>query len=303
MAFAVGSRHALSFVAESTYGTTPGTPSMKLLRQTGNTIGLTKETFLSDEIRSNRERTDLRHGTHQVGGDVPIELSYGAFDDFLAAALFSTWSSDVLKVGTTVQSFTMERRFLDIAQYQPMTGCMVNTLALNIQPNAMVTGTIGIIGQDGDISGTSLGTPTDVATNAPFDSFTGALLEGGSAIASVSQLSLNLTNNITPAFVIGSKVTPQMIYGMSDMTGSLTAFFEDENLMNKFLNEEESSLAVTLTDPEGNDLEIDLPRIKYTSASVPVNSANEGVTVSMDFQALLSSSDASSIVITRTPAA
>lgn len=302
MVFATGSRSDLSFVPEVTYGTTPGVPSMQRLRHTGDSLVLTKETFVSDEIRSDREIVDLRHGTHTVSGDIPFELSYGAFDAFLEAALFSSFSTDVLKVGTSVKSFTMESRFVDISQYQVFTGCMVNTLSLDIRPNAMVTGTIGIIGKGSTVSGTSLGAPVDVATSAPFDAFTGALLEGGGAIASVSQLQFSLDNNITPAFVLGSPSAAQQIFGRSNLTGTLTAYFESAALLNKFLNETESSLSVTLTDPDGNDIEIALPRIKYTSGENTVTSADEAVMLTMNFQALRSAADSSSIVITRTDA-
>lgn len=302
MAFASGSRHELSFVAESTYGTTPGSPTMSRVRHTSDGIILSKENYISEEIRADRQIVDARHGTRQAGGDVAFELSYGALDAFLESAFFGTFTSDVLKVGTTVKSMTLERRFLDVNQFQTFTGCIVNTMSLNVQPNQMVTGTFGIIGKAGANSGTSLGTPSDVATNAPFDSFSGSITEGGATVASVSQIQLNLDNGINPAFVIGSDVTPQMIYGRSNLTGTVTAYFESTALLSKFLDENESSLVFTLTDPDGNEYEISLPRIKYMSGENPVTSPNEAVMLTMNFQALLDASAGSNIVITRTAA-
>lgn len=302
MPFAQTSRHGLSYVAETGgYGTTPGTPTMLEFRHTSCSLAVTKEAFVSEEIRSDRQIEDLRHGTESVTGEVAIELSYGAHDDMLAAALMGSWATNVLTVGTTISSFTLERRFVDVAQYQVLTGCVPNTLSLSIAPNAMVTGTLGFIGKGSSISGTSLGTPTAAPSNPPFDGFSGAITEGGSAIASVTSLELNLTNNLSPAFIVGEETTPQLIYGRSNVTGTLTAFFESAALLNKFINETESALTVTLTDPAGNGLLVEIPRLKYTGGDVPATNADEALIVTLPFQALRHATDGN-LKITRTPA-
>jgi hypothetical protein len=302
MAFSQGSRHGLSYVVESAYGTTPSTPTMKALRNTSVGLVASKDSFQSEEIRSDRQIVDLRHGTRQTGGDIGFELSYGAFDDLLESALQGAWSTNVLKAGTTLKSFTAERRFEDIAQYQVFTGCIVNTMSLTITPNAMVTGSFGILGKDASFSGSSLGNPTAAPTHPPFDAFTGALEEGGSAIATVTSIELNLDNGMSPAFVIGSAVTPQLIVGRSNLTGTITAYFDSLSLLNKFLNETESSLSVTLDGASGGDLVISIPRLKYSGGSNPVTGSTEAVMLSLPFQALRSAADGTNLVITRVPA-
>lgn len=301
MAFATGSRHGTSYVVESTYGTTPGTPTMLSFRHTSNSVNLVKDAFASNEIRSDRQIIDHRHGLKRVTGSLGYELSYGALDTIFESALFGAWSTDVLKAGVTPKSFTMERQFADIAQYGVFTGCLVNTTTLTIEPNAMVTGTFGIIGKDGSFSGTSLGSPSDVATNQPFDGFSGTLDEGGSAIASIASLELNIDNGLTPTFVVGDSTTPQVVPGRSNITGTMRAYFANATLLNKFINETESSLTVTLTG-EGGEWEISLPRIKYSGSEINVTSPDQAVEINMPFQALRDSSAASNIVITRTAA-
>lgn len=302
MAFAQNSRHGLAYVAEGTFGTTPGTPSMLALRHTSTSLTLSKETFVSAEIRADRQIDDMRHGTETVTGDIGFELSYGAFDDWLEAALMGAWNTDALVVGTTISSFSVERRWTDISQYQVLTGCVPNTLSLSIQPNAMVTGTMGIIGKGSSISGTSLGSPSEVASNAPFDGFSGAITEGGSAIGTVSSLELNLTNNLDPSFVVGAETTPQLIYGRSNLTGTMTCYFEDAALLNKFIHETESSLSVTLTDPAGNELQVDVPRLKYTGGDVPASDADGAALLTLPFQGLYDATDGN-FKLTRTAAA
>lgn len=86
-----GSRHSMRYVAETVYGQTPATPAFKMIRHTGTNIGLTKNTLQSEELRSDRQIADFRHGTRQVGGEIAVELSYGSFDDALEALLCGTW--------------------------------------------------------------------------------------------------------------------------------------------------------------------------------------------------------------------
>jgi hypothetical protein len=70
-------------------------------------------------------------------------------------------------------------------------------------------------------------------------------------------------------------------------------------MYNKFLNETESALSVTLDGPAG-DLTILLPRIKYSGGEVPVT--GEGpVVLDMPFQALRDATAATNIQITRVP--
>lgn len=292
----------IGYVAESAFATTPATPSMKALRFTGGFPTVEKNTFASEEIRSDGQIADMRHGTRRLSAELGFELSYGAFDDWLEAALGGTWTSHVLKAGRTFRSFTVEERHTDIVQYAVSTGVAVNTMSLNIQPDAMVTGTFGVIGSDQSWSGTSLGTPASVASHPPFSGFGGSIEEGGGAIASLTGLEFTLTRNIEPLYVVGPNDTPrEMSVGQNSLTGTATFFLENAAMVNKFLNETQSSIELTLDGPAGGDIEILLPRIKYTGASRQ-RGVGTSIVVSMPFQALYDTSAASNLVITRVPA-
>jgi tail tube protein len=303
MAQAHASRHSISYVAESTFGTTPGTPTMLELRNNGSTLGLKKDSFVSEEIRNDRQIVDMRHGVRRVEGDISFELSYGAFDDFLAAVMFGAWATNVLKTGVAKTSFSIERAFADVSEYHQLTGCLINTMSLDIAPNAMITGSFGIFGKDMAVSATPLdASVTAAAANPPFDGFTGSLLEGGGA-ALITALSLNLNNNLNPTYVIGADSANEIIEGASVVTGEATFLFESEALLNKFLAETESSISVTLEGASGGDLTFLIPRLKYTGGDPDVSSSNEGILLRAPFQALRDSTEATNLKITRTPAA
>lgn len=302
-----GSRHSLRMVAESSYGVTPSNPVFDYIRHTGTTLGLTKEGLQSEELRDDRQISDFRHGARQVGGDISIELSYGSFDKILEALLGGTWTTDVLKAGTTRRSFTLERFFGDILSadkpYHRFTGVEFNTLQLQINANAMVTGTIGVVGKD-MATATAIvagATYNAVSTTSPLDSFTGTLNEAGTPIAVITEIQLNLDNGLDPRFVVGSKTTLRPSIGRSNVSGTITAYFENSLLLDKFINETESSILFNLPDGAGNNLKFTLPRIKYNGGQPDVQ--GEGpITLSMPFQALLDSATSTNIIIEREPA-
>lgn len=301
----------LAYVAESTPGTTPGSPSMLKLRTT-DPLALTaeKESFQSEESFAHRQRENIRHGRENVSGNIPIELSYGAFDDWLEALLGGSWSTEtagtpeILKVGNNKQTFSVERGFPDISQYQVFKGVTPVSLSLDIGPSGIVTGQFGVIGMGFDaLAGSSLGAAADVATNEPFDGLGNATLqEGGSGIAIVTGLSLNMSNNRATGGLVGSAESDAPENGLQEITGELTARFQDAALVDKFKNETESSLQVVLNDTGGAEsLTIDLHRIKYSGSG---QGENENVVdVTLPFEALYDDGEATAITITRSNAA
>lgn len=301
--FHSGSMHSISYVGESVFGTTPVTPDMVTLRHTSCSLVLSKDSFQSQELRDDRQISDFRHGTQRVQGDIGIEMSYGEFDPFLESAFFGTWTADVLKAGVTRKSFTIERRFSDIAQYVVFKGCVCNTFNLSLRPNAIVTGGFGVMGLEASYSGTSLkASPTASQTNSPYDSFTGVIKEGGSTIAIVTGLELSIQNNLDPTFVLGSNKAVEMIAGRSNVTGTLSAYFKDLAMLNKFINETESSIEFTLGNGTSKSYTFLIPRIKYSGADNAVS--NEGaVIISMPFQSLLDPVENTNIKVTRIPGA
>jgi len=303
MTIATGSRHNLSYVLETTFGTTPTNPSFTPIRHTGTTLGLSKDSIESEELREDRQVAHYRHGNKSVTGDVNFELSYGGLDDLLQATLCGTWATNVLLAGTTRRSFTVERHHQDIGKFLRSTGCQFNTMSLSVAPNSMVTGSFGVIGSGFSSSGTALTNATYSAesTTAPFDSFTGAITEGGSAIAIITALELNIDNGMEALYVVGSSDTLLPSIGKSMVTGSVTAYFENTTLMDKFVNETTSALQFTLTDALGNDYIILLPKVKYNSGN-PEVSGPGAITLTLDFVSLFNSASDKQIKITRVPA-
>jgi hypothetical protein len=276
MTFAQGSRSELRYVVESTFGVTPSSPSMIVLPFNTHSLSLTKERVQGNEIRSDRIPRVDRHGNRSVVGDVVVDLRADDFDDLLESAFFSALdSSGVMSIGTTPKFMTIEDAAVDIAQYRQFAGLGVSSMSLSIAPNQMIGATFSMVGKDLTQAVAPLdATPTAPSANQPFDSYTGTLSEGGSTIAIVASVDLTLTNSLAPTFVVGSDSTPQLEFGRAVVEGTLTAYYQDAVLINKFLNETASTLTLAIADPgSANTYTFLIPEVKYNGADVPV--ANE----------------------------
>jgi hypothetical protein len=207
----------------------------------------------------------------------------------------------VIKKGSTVTSFAIEKAFTDVNEYQLYTGGIVNTVNLEVSPNAMITGSFGMLFQDAENGGTVYHNDvTGVVTNRPFDAFTGYIKENDTTNSIASSLSISLDNGFERNFVLMQDTAPQMTSGKSNVTGSVTLYFSDSIIYDKFVNETESSIELRLADDENNGYVITLPRIKYTSADTPVSS-DGAIINTMNFQALDDETEESNIIIRRQP--
>ena len=383
------SRHNLYSILESVYGTTPTSPNFDTLRHTALSLGLSKNTQISEELKANRQIASFKHGAKQIGGDLGFELSYGTYDTFIEAALGGTWAtssayndttisvddadgsfndsgngfitagfkpgdrftssgftegannddfiiqsvtagkiivtdgsalvteaagdsvtltttSTSVTAGTVRRSFSFLREFSDLATggFHLFNGVEMNGFSLNVTADAKVTGTFTTLGRDQPA--TSDTAPAGTTYNAEtttqvMDSFTGTINENGTAIGVVTELTFTLENGMEPRFVVGDDKTILPKIGRSNLSGNITAYFENSDLLNKFINETESSLDFTLVDADGNSYQFTFPRIKYNGGQPDV-SGDTSITLSMPFQALEDPTLDTNVIITKVAA-
>jgi len=307
MAFSQGSRSRLSFIEETTFGTTPSGDFTNIPVNT-HSPNLTKEIVSGNEIQPDRMLRVDRHGNRQVGGDIVVDLRANDFDTFLESAMLSTWvtstgTPDELKVGTTPKYFSIEDFAADIGQARLFTGCTMSSMNISIAPNQMVTSTFGVVGKDMTISQTEK-TVASSTVNNPFDSHSGEVQiadTGGSlsSIASITSIDFTVDNSFFPAFVIGDVSAPHILYEMASIEGTFSAYFEDASLIERFINETETQLSVSVNDPSGvNEYEFLFPRIKINGADVPVGGTGPRI-VELPFKALYDDTNDSNLVIYR----
>ena len=308
MAFAQGSRSQLAYGVQADFATEA--TSFTNLPFTTHSLNLTKERVAGTDIQSDRMPRVDRHGNRTVAGDIVADLRHQEFDVLMQAALMSnsdfatgftagdgaTTVANAAIVGQTPTFLTIEDYAADIDQARLFTGMTVNTMAVSMAPNQMVTTTFGLIGRDMSISTTQKTGVTASAGYEPFDAYSGDIKLGnvgslGAAQTIITSLDFTLTNGFNPTFVIGDALSQEFEYATASVEGTLTAYFEDTTLIDRFLNETESALEVTVGEGS-NSLTFLFPRIKINSADVGVDGPASR-TINMSFIALYDDSDLS----------
>lgn len=78
------------------WGTLPVAPTgAKTIRRVTANFNLNKETYQSDEIRTDYQMSDYRHGVRSVEGSISGELSPSSYADFIASALAREFTAGV----------------------------------------------------------------------------------------------------------------------------------------------------------------------------------------------------------------
>ena len=102
MPTAAGVFKQLAYKVESTYGSAPTQASAQALRRVQSTVDLTKETYQSNEIRTDLQMADFRHGVRRVQGKLTGELSPGTYKDFFSYALKRDFAAVSASTGVSV---------------------------------------------------------------------------------------------------------------------------------------------------------------------------------------------------------
>jgi len=89
--------------------TDPGPTGGQILRRVASTLAFTKDTYQSNEIRSDRQVADFRHGVRRVAGNVSGELSPLTYSDFFRASLRSSWVAAVTASNTDFTTMVADR--------------------------------------------------------------------------------------------------------------------------------------------------------------------------------------------------
>lgn len=307
--YGAGSTSQLSFISEVTRGTTPA-GDFTLLPYATHTLGLSKEEITDPTLFGDRMERNTRHGNKTVAGDLSAPLRADNFDLFLASGMMGTWDTspssadDELKIGNTLSTFSIEDYDSTVDYSLVYTGCIVNSIGISTSPNGNIDATFGMLGYDLTAPSQTQKTVASTTINEPFDNYSGNISLGDSggaltALDVVTSIDFTITNNLTPTFVVGSDVANCYVNGTAEVTGSLSVYYKDATILNRFLNETESALSIEMDDSSsGNTYTFLFPRIKLNGNTPPVDGQGERI-LTVPFRALRDTTEQSSVVIYR----
>ena len=197
-----------------------------------------------------------------------------------------------LRNGTTSMSFTLEKEFKDVARFFSFTRMKVASGSLDLTSRAIATGSFSFMGAQGAHGAATVGTGTAVAAGTQdimnASQNVGSIQEGGASLATgVQKISFAVDNGLRQQTEVGTKAVTGIGFGRFNVTGALTAYFENGNLWAKFLAHTKTSLHFRLIDSDGDRYLFTFPHIKFTTDTVQAGGNDQDVMEDINWQAVL----------------
>ena len=277
---------------------------------TGNTIDRATGSFVTDGFVVGQ--------WVQVAGFVTNPTNNGFFKITAVAALTLTLagvtlidetgsgdeqvSGQYVKGGTAAQYISIRKAYRDIDKAVIFDGCLVSDMSMSIAPNSVIGLSFTINGQDETLlTGTGVtgaGTAaTDVATSNPMDSFSGQALLDDVENNNLTNVTLNIANNIDDLFVIGNRFKIDQAPGRQDVSGDLGFYFEDLSEYEASVNHTGKSIDVTSSDGT-NYFGVSMPRVFY-DLETPSASGEGAMPQTGPFRARYDSTTDATIILSR----
>ncbi|WP_148716491.1 phage tail tube protein [Chitinolyticbacter meiyuanensis] len=188
--------------------------------------------------------------------------------------------------GHTDDSFTIEEFYSDISVSERNVGVKVGGFELSLSPDSMATINFDLMGKNKETDTTAyFVSPAAATTTASLSSAGGYAYTDNAPATLLTGLSLTLTGNMEAAQVIGADTAAAILPGRIQVSGELSAFFVDNSLADKFLNETEIGIGYRF-DGGGESMVFKLPRVKLGGASKN-DAPTGGIIITAPFTALL----------------
>jgi len=267
-----GAKVQTHYIAEVTPGTTPISGTWKTARLTSNTLSPTPTTEVSDEITDSRLSQGSVVTGLTIGGDLVGEMSFGTFDDWLAALFYGNWATDVLAIGSVRKTFSVQKAFTDVGTYHLFKGVHAATGSIEIPEEGKIILTIGGQALDYEDATTSFvtGVP-DAATTTPFMSSMSVgdikvddVSLAGSAC--VSAMTINIDNTVQLQRCLGSgKLGPgAIIETEAAITGTITLAWSQKaySIWKEQIARTQFEVEFPVTDSLGNAYTFNFPKVE-----------------------------------------
>jgi len=212
-------------------------------------------------------------------------------DESTGATVTVTMLSEITN-GTTLNTYFIEKEYTDLTNtFEQLLGMAIQQWSLNIAAGSIITHNFGWIGSKAK-SATSTGgdgSNTAATTTGVMNAVDNIvkIFEGSGTAADLSaqNIALQLSNNLRSLNKIGTLGAFELGTGSIDLTGTVQAYFEDRELIEEYLEFNDSHIATSIIDSANNRYILDVPRIRYTSARRVAGGINQDVIADMAWTA------------------
>lgn len=199
-------------------------------------------------------------------------------------------------------AFELYAQDLDIARL--FTECRVAGFTMQLPASGLSTIEFPVMGRDMEKyeggSAPFFTSPTDATSTGIFAAVNGLIRVGGVAQGVVTGININLDMNPESNAVVGQNFVPEIHLGRTNVTGQMTAYFQDGTILGYFTEETEVEILLYLTTTTAVNspaMVILMPRVKFGGADI--GNAGEGPQeITLPFQALLYNGAAAGMPVT-----
>lgn len=269
----------IGLAKETNWGS--GTAATDYVEALSEDLTLSIERFTHKNIFSSSGEPDDTPGLRRIAGTIvipahPVSLGHflkgvlhskdvsstgGMFrNDFVTTSGGSDFSAEV-----PLQPFSFEI-FRDVTSSVQYTGCVIDQLTISIRNGAAVTATANIIGRGSrTIAKTAPTFPSSPSKPFAFD--TVSLSLGGAGTALIESMDVSIANNLEAMGALNLSTDVAKVrrndFQMVNVTGTLD--FNSMTEYQKFVDQTEQRMTVSMTKAASFAMVIDVPRLVYTA--------------------------------------
>jgi len=205
--------------------------------------------------------------------------------------------------GVALRTFDIEKEYTqNTTDFALLVGLGINEMTIDIDAEAIITGSFAFLGKDEDtdtssaVNGTAGAASTDPVMNAVDD--VDGIFENATSTDMIS-LSFTVNNNLRVRPEIANLGPTSLGIGKTSVSGTARMYYENATIMDKYLDWTSSTLAMKATDGNGNSYVVELPEIKYTDGKRLATGRDSDVIADMTFIGVRDVTDDITIRITK----
>lgn len=275
------------------------------------------QTGTSDDIRDDGQYSISRNLGGSSGGDASINLRFGEYDDFLAAALRNEWvphsvDPDVAYLwnGTTKIPFLFERRLKRLNDagdetwndYRRFFSQFLGSMSIDLSAKSFISASLTFMGlgfENSEANATAdplagkLPTVTTYlprGSNDPFDasnSVSGLTVKNSACedmMLVLEQGSVDFSSDLREDDAVGHRYAANIGFSRFMATLDGTFYFRDQAVLNAMMNDEDLQVQFTLEDGD-NLYQVTFPRMRVMSNGEEIGGVDETLRTPANLQA------------------
>ncbi|UMM63098.1 phage tail tube protein [Aristophania vespae] len=276
----------MALAMEDKYGVV-STKNYQQVRLTGENFRAQTQTARPDEINSLAEASQSVITQVAVSGTLTGALSYGTYDDLLAAVVCGDWQGNVLKNDKMVKTWTITERMGD--RYFIRSGSFCTKAQLTFSQGNFASVEFDFTCAKQDSSDTSPASITPVNDNLiinTLSNFKNISFDDQVFTSGTRELTLTIERNGSASdYAMGSIEAVGIRPGETQLSAQVQVFFNNWNLYHKYENGWRGKIVAEIQDDNGQGYKFTILNALLTNPVINAGSKNSSIVATFDIDA------------------